>query len=598
MVVTAMATLCLYVLLTFLTVAVLQSQSRDARGSTGTSTLLTDDVNITTGECSSWISTSKHIPGLKCESGKATLLLGYCAIYQEDSNYAAVGRCPFLHTSQSKNNPLGHLLITLPGNVSELNENQCGSWHRTGLLCSQCKPGLGPIVIPDTSQCGKCLPKHYGWILFLIVVSVPSTLFFVLLLLFQVRATSAPLNFYIFISHLVATYLGNARPDLSTEAKLLATTYGVWNFEFFYPFLPRFCISEHMSLIHVTALGYFAAFLPLFLICLTYTFIELHARDCQLVVCILKPFSICLTRIRRMWDPRGSFIHTFAIFLLLSYTKLTVVSCALLGRTIIYTVSEGHANEHGAIYLDASKEYFNIDHLPFALLAIVVLCTMVFPPILFLCLYPLRGFQRCMYKCRLQWHGLNAFAEAFNGCYKDGTKDTPDYRYFGGFYLLLRIAVVTSLSADVYYIWLLLIVIFSTQSLLFTILRPYKDNFFNITDGLFGAVSAFVLLLNLFEGFVSSIPDAIYWILAAPFVYFVLHIASKALLRTILLECRSRSSRCQRFRVLMERLAGYHSSSGYEPHSTSNTTAVGDDNSLPHRLTSPGHYRHYGSVSQ
>ena len=96
------------------------------------------------------------------------------------------------------------------------------------------------------------------------------------------------------------------------------------------------------------------------------------------------------------------------------------------------------------VYYDASIEYFSAStHLPFALLAIFVLCTFVVLPALVLLLYPTRIFQRSLGCCRVRWLALHAFADAFqgyfNGYYKNGTDGTRDYRYFAGLYIIFRI---------------------------------------------------------------------------------------------------------------------------------------------------------------
>ena len=45
---------------------------------------------------------------------------------------------------------------------------------------------------------------------------------------------------------------------------------------------------------------------------------------------------MCFARFRRRWDPKGSVINAFATFLLLSYSKLLVVSYSLLAVSVQY----------------------------------------------------------------------------------------------------------------------------------------------------------------------------------------------------------------------------------------------------------------------
>ena len=41
----------------------------------------------------------------------------------------------------------------------------------------------------------------------------------------------------------------------------------------------------------------------------------------------------------------------------------------------------------------------------------------------------------------MRWQFLHTFADAFQGCYKNGTYSTCDYRYFAGLYLFFRIVM-------------------------------------------------------------------------------------------------------------------------------------------------------------
>ena len=43
---------------------------------------------------------------------------------------------------------------------------------------------------------------------------------------------------------------------------------------------------------------------------------------------------------------------------------------------------------------------------------------------------------------KIRWHALHIFADVFQGCYKNRTDGTNDYRYFAAFYLILRIIIL------------------------------------------------------------------------------------------------------------------------------------------------------------
>ena len=126
---------------------------------------------------------------------------------------------------------------------------------------------------------------------------------------------------------------------------------------------------------------------------------------------------MCFARFRMKWNLKGSVIHAFATFLLLSYSKLLTVSYSILDSTELYNNSERVGPV--ARYFDASIEYFSRQHLPFAVLAICILLVFVLFPMVLLLLYPMRSFQRCLGRCtRIRWQFLHTFADAFQGGYK------------------------------------------------------------------------------------------------------------------------------------------------------------------------------------
>ena len=152
--------------------------------------------------------------------------------------------------------------------------------------------------------------------------------------------------------------------------------------------IPSFCASDKLSQLHVVALEYAVAFYPLLLTVIAYICVQLHARDCRVVVCLwqvfCKCFSCCRWRWRRQWDPVASLVHTFAAFLVLSYSKILFVSLQLLSYTQLYVPTGGVLDPPRRVYHDPSLKWFGNKHLPFALLAIFVLCIFVVFPALVL----------------------------------------------------------------------------------------------------------------------------------------------------------------------------------------------------------------------
>ena len=552
-----------------------------ARCSSTIKSEITQDPQLREHECPTWFNPSSN-NDTKCECGKnisdytkcdqtseqVWLRISACMTYDNGTGNTLLSEeCPFSGLQRSGGIESDYVL--LPNNTSELNEFMCGKMNRVGLMCHKCKPGYGPAVLSYEGKCIKCFNTSYGWLLYLLLACLPTTLLFLITVLFQVRITTAPLNAFFF--YILCFYFSAARlpqlslgsPGISHVVNLAFVTFcGFWNLDFFRFIIPPLCISDRLTDLHVLTLEYLVALFPLFLTVLTYVVIQLHARDCKVLVYLWGPFSVCFAPLARryQWNPIESLVHVFVTFLLLSYCKCLFVSFSLLMPSQLYN-STGAVAGPTVLYYDASVGFLSREHLPFALLAIVVLLTFNILPLLVVVLYPTRVFQKCLNCCRIRWHAVHAFADAFNGCYKDGTNGTRDYRYFAGFYLLFRIINLIRYTGNQHTdscaaIALLL--------LLFALCRPYKKNLFNILDSIW-----MLLYLLELQGFHIFGTVGIIILL----LYFIVYVLSKMLLKV---QCRC----FLKLKSFMDRMT--------DEQSVQTSRGDGD---LPYRLVNPEGYR-------
>lgn len=530
--------------------------------------------------------------GIKCDSStnQTLLAVGLCMTYDPSANSTIAGSCPFTNELQGLEQADGHY-IKLPTDVQRLNNYMCSSLNRTGLLCSHCQPGTGPVVLSYVFRCLPCMEKPYGLIRYIVQAFLPMTVFLILVIVLHIHATSASLNMVVLSCQLfswgAATYpnawLSNSQYEGQYVGRAVIGLYGLWNLEFFRMLIPPFCISEGMRTIDIVALEYLLAVYPLTVIVLTFIAVELYARDYKLFVYMWKPFRGWFARLQRRWLPKYSIIHVFATILLLSYTKLLQVTGGLLAST---KLCDPYGDEIGTgAYYNASIKYLHSEHLPLAVLAYIIIATVVAMPLLFLCLYPTRLFQRCMTRTSARWqHAMHTFAAAFNGCYKDGTKGTHDYRSFGGFYLLVRILFGLIWIAMGELTWLLLIISLSFFSTTIAILRPYKKNWFNYLDSVSLACGVMGAALHNYDFYVSELPRAVLWVLTSiPLLYLTTYVAFKTVLKARLLNRFGRRKWYRKLRHLMEQFTDA------TPLVASESVEASEYN-LPDRLLSPGEY--------
>ena len=479
----------------------------------------------------------------------------YCMTYDEVNDSMAFNFCPYQHHKPD----VQGLYLTLPQNVCDLNEFMCGGLNRTGLLCSNCKPGLGPAVFSYTLPCLKCLDSGYGWLLYMFLATFPTTVMFLVVIICQIRITAAPMNSFIFISQVLVSF-ANASPHESIDVSkpgyyitlFLLTFNGIFNLDFLRYIIPQFCISSTMTTLQALSLEYIVAFYPLFLIMVFYICIQLHARGCTLLIYLWKPFHKCCACISQRWSPAESLVHAFAAFLLLSYSKILFVSFSFLhcGGNILDISGEKVSGL--AFYYNATVPYFGTEHLPFALLAISVLAIFILLPVLILLLYPTRVFQRCIGCCGTRWHALDAFVDAFQGYYKNGINGTPDWRYFSGLYLIFRILAIGShVLTNVKYGKVYRVTCYSFASLFFGLLRPYKENWINYWDSIVFMLISLGEFIVLYGQYTRSHFSFVYGLIVIPEVYFIVYISYKllsqmAILRLCALCCKNQNDEDRR----------------------------------------------------
>ena len=169
----------------------------------------------------------------------------------------------------------------------------CGRLNRKGLVCSECADGFGPSVTSFRYKCANCTDAWYGVPLFLFLEFVPITVFYLIILVFQISVTSVPMPCFVMYAQFVITAFDSSTSttpllqriipkedwDSRLDIKIGLLLYRVFNLEFGHYLIPPFCISSKLKSIHLACLGYISAFYPLILIYLTWICVELHGRN-------------------------------------------------------------------------------------------------------------------------------------------------------------------------------------------------------------------------------------------------------------------------------------------------------------------------------
>ena len=131
-----------------------------------------------------------------------TVTVGYCISCNQTRGSISTGLYPNRFINLEFNIILiggkPNFIITNITSCSMLNDVTCGHLNREGLLCSKCKAGYGPALYSRTWKCEKCNDRRYlMWTLYLFLKLTPLTVFFIIVIIFNIRATSPPFTAYI-----------------------------------------------------------------------------------------------------------------------------------------------------------------------------------------------------------------------------------------------------------------------------------------------------------------------------------------------------------------------------------------------------------------
>ena len=387
----------------------------------------------------------------------------------------------------------------LPKNPAFLNKQLCRDpSHRQGVLCGQCASGYAPSINSGSFECVKCTgtKAKLGWLLFIATKFIPLTIFFIILVVFNISLTSGPANAFIFYSQIITTCFGLYTFSIKYQKlkKSYVVPYDIWNLNFFDAVIPSYCLHPHMKVVTVIALDYLVAFYPLILIFVLYIGIKLNNRGIRPLACLCKPLHDYIVRFQQTWDLRRSITDVIAAFLLLSYTKFIIVSIQLLSPVNLYD----HKNVpvETVLYIDGSVRYFHHEHIPYVLAALVILVVFVLCPPVLLLAYPKCGKDKT--SGRIQVTTQN-FLNTFYGCYKDGRDGTWDFRYFAGLYFIFRIVffcvyyfIISSWSLQ----YALQQIMCTAGIFLFAVFRPYQNDFYNNVDTTMFVILALVNALS------------------------------------------------------------------------------------------------------
>ena len=414
--------------------------------------------------------------------------------YEEGEGYY-VGLCDYFNLDKYNKSTTNNY-ISLPSNVSELNDYMCGPLNRKGIMCSQCIDGYGQSVTSIGHTCSDCTNAWYGVPLYLFLEFVPITIFYFIIIFFKINMTSAPMLTFVFYCQIgVSTFLMLSNRYLFSGSityrflDILITLYGIWNLDFFRYAIPPFCVSPHLKGIHITFMYYISAFYPLCLIAISWLIIVLPPKNSTITLRLQNLIQWFSKYTSTKSDAKNTMIDVFATFFLLCYAKIVFTCLRVLSYRVTLNVNDTSIHEITYLKSDPTVVFFSREHLPFAIISIAIFLVVLLPMPLLLALFPSPSFRLLLFKLKFASRSMTAlkvFLDKFYSCYRDGLNGQKDMRSLVSMHFFLRL-ICNFLNVDEVLIsvsFTVVIFLYTASSLLIAIARPYKKAYMNITDSL------------------------------------------------------------------------------------------------------------------
>ena len=508
------------------------SETLELRVTTTQPRVITSEVYMTIIHCPPGFIWKKE--KLVCESGHypyvfthinftATIQFGYWMgrlNSSDNSSILLVGQCLFCpwNPRQSHSN-----YLKMPPNNDLLDDFFCGGLHRTGTICSLCKPGFGVAVNSDQFKCIKCDSEtsYYSWLLYIIVEYVPLTILLIIIIIFNISVTSGPANAFIFFAQIISeTFSVDGQGLINYESitsaapilkQIYTTLYGIWNLNFFTAIDYNgwlFCLGPDITSLHIMTFKFISAFYPLLVIGIVSIIVNLYHNNYRVIVCIFRPLHRLSARSLRHLNLNRSLMDTFATFLILSYVKFAVTASVLLYPNPLQ--DHTGTTKKKVSYFNGEHDYssqFLARYL--AISSLVLIMCIVMPFILLL--YSIKPCYRCLeyVQCRhcLPGEKFNYFLNSFHQCFKDGTEGGHDRRYFAALYFFFKLLLILTYTFGLDWTkqFIYQQIICTIALVLVISLQPYKKTLYNVLDAVMFGLLACINIISIYNRYLEAI---------------------------------------------------------------------------------------------
>lgn len=343
-------------------------------------------------------------------------------------------------------NKNGTYYLPNTSSVHKLDSVICGE-ERTGVLCGECRGNYSAFYHSQDFKCAHSKHCNLGWLFYIASEMIPVTLFFLIVLIWDIQLTSGSIQGFIFYSQLFDTLLISANGQIALEAGtdnaliVLKFFLGIFNLNFFSHDHLSFCLWENASSLDMLTFKY---------VTIIYSFSLVFLTIFVLNFCKLASLENCLSKFRgKKKNFSSSIIHGLSGFLVVCYSQCTKISLLILTPATIYNTKA--ISIVTVAFYDGKLNYFSGRHLLYTIPALMFVAIIgILPPIL-LVVYPLcykvlsflrleeSKFAEILCKV-VPLERLKPFFDSFQSSFRDNC------RYFSGLYFIYRFSTLVTFA--------------------------------------------------------------------------------------------------------------------------------------------------------
>ena len=404
--------------------------------------------------------------------------------------------------------------LTCQANDTALDHLICSPQNRTGKLCGNCTKDHGVAINVNAFQfnCIRCSDTKYSWLVYVLSEFLPLTIFFIILLFFDINihsgvTSSIILYFQVFDAlRIVSDDELPPPPDSLGLIKAIQFLYNIWNLQFFGTFLPPYCLANDLNAMDVLLINYAVGLCPFILFIIVY-FLNNLSCSCFSQSERFQQVRQCFRRFwyRLKWRVavKKSILSGLATVWTLAFTKLALISFLILSRTSL------NSHTHVATY-QGTLSFLKDEHLQYAIPAFIISIWFVYIPATGLLCYPLVPqligklkrwipldnyilYYRITSWLERPFIKLKPIIDCFQGSYR------PRFEFFAGLLFWYRLIIFTvfaySVQSDTYFWNIIVSVVFLV---IIGVVQPFKKSRDNTVMSLSVANIIMISVLNIY----------------------------------------------------------------------------------------------------